>query len=78
MLLLSALSDDGVYTISEAATHQLILGPFHSHPDAALLAQRIADRSNRQVLYRQVHRDGRPSDDGRLFKPRVTVSPSIE
>jgi|RhiMetdeSRZDD1v2_1073273.scaffolds.fasta_scaffold3698872_2 hypothetical protein len=69
MLLLSALSDDGVYTISEAATLKVLLGPFHSHPDAALLAQRIADRSNRQVLYRPVHPDGRPCDDGRVFKP---------
>jgi len=68
MLLLSALSDDGVYTVSEAATDQLLLGPFHSHPDAALLAQRIADRSKRQVLYRPVDRDGRLTE-GRVFEP---------
>jgi hypothetical protein len=70
MLLLSALSDDGVYTISEAATLKVLLGPFHSHPDAALLAQRIADRSNRPVLYRPVHPDGRACDDELVFKPR--------
>ena len=68
MLLLSALSDDGVYTVSEAATDQLLLGPFHSHPDAALLAQRIADRSKRRVLYRPVDRDGRLTE-GRVFEP---------
>jgi hypothetical protein len=60
----------GRYVISDADTGRVLLGPFHSIADGALMAQAIANQRRTGVLHRTVDGGGREVVRSQIFLPQ--------
>ena len=59
----------GQYTLVNATTLEPLASPFYSLPDAARVAQNIANVGNVRVWCQALDHQGAPIGDARLFAP---------
>lgn len=63
----------GRYVVADAETGEVLLGPFHSVPDAARLSQALADQQRTTVIHKTLDWSGREVGRSRIFFPRATA-----